>query len=645
VASVDDGAGDSEVRRSTVEVEVAKCRANVDAGDLSHAAMHLGRALFHDPSADSVYAALGEVVEAAGSSEAARELFKGDGATVFPGNAAAIASLVAGEGRVSYAVELLGSVVAAHPELPWAAAPWFCPELADSLPLLSIGKAVASIWQSVDNPAPPETAAPLAPWLALARIAADRTGVDADCLCAFSALARRLEAFEDAIAWCRRAEEYEVRSDGRAKQLTLIMLGYACQDGGHPQQAIDVWKRAAALRPRNADLLLQLADATLDLDNPQQSLMWAERAATLDRTEVKYRAAVLAARYRLGGRALRVGRRTPRTGTGAQLTELVDLAMAHPEVRYLRNCVERACEGRIWLRTVPRPTDIVTQLHGELVEIEESGQERVGTSTSLAGSIEAPSAVAFHRARFPRSTITVPHQPGPDPRIPVRTDFGPPLWSYRGTEATATVPPPSPEAVDLVHQVAAGIWADPLIGYERAAAFTGLDSADLLGLLAHMPPPRDSTWVRVQRQFPLYWQRFAQVWVCLGILHHRPEEPWDRSTRRTLLLRLLYGPDDWTVDAAAFALCVAAWRSPEQRPEIADAVTQRYLHVARAARTRPTELHDPLARVVLICPGVEPKVVRRARRALEARRRQAARTDPEKAKAAALREWERRKNG
>jgi hypothetical protein len=68
-----------------------------------------------------VYAALAGIVEAAGSSAAARELFKGDGKTVSRGNTAAITALLAGEGRTDLAVELLASVVAAQPARPWAA--------------------------------------------------------------------------------------------------------------------------------------------------------------------------------------------------------------------------------------------------------------------------------------------------------------------------------------------------------------------------------------------------------------------------------------------------------------------------------------------------------------------------------------------
>ncbi|MYS22450.1 hypothetical protein GA0115240_14213 [Streptomyces sp. DvalAA-14] len=636
-ASADAGPGGGSDRRRA-EGELAACRESVRSGRLRDAALHLGRALFHDPALESAYTALGDIAEAAASPLAARALFKGDDTAVFPGNAAAIVALTAAEGRVSDAVELLGSVVAAHPDRPWAAAPWFSAELAGSLPLISIGRAVSTIWQAVDDPVPPETARALAPWLALARKAATRPDVDAACLCALSALGRRLGAYQEAIAWCVAAEKRERRSTGRATQSTLIMLGCAHRAGGRPERAINAWRRAAALPPENAALLLDLVDITYGRGDFGQSLRWAECAAATDPSGPKPRAAVLAARYRAGRQAHEVG-------DIGELTELVDLAVAHPEVGYLRTCLARACEGAIWLQPVPPPTEAVCQSFGYLAGIEESGQGRVTRVRSQATSLEAPTPMTIHRARFPQATITVLHEPVPDSRRPVRTDFGPPLWTYRGTDAAATVAAPSPEAVELLHRVAVGIWADPLVAYDQAAAFAELDSADLLGLLAHMPGPREAAWVAAQREYPLYWHRFAQVWVCLGILHHRPAQPWADSARRTLLLRLLFGPEDWTVDAAAFALCVAAWRDPEQRAEIAQALAERYLHAAEAVGKRPTELHDPLARVVLVCPGVDPAVVRRARENLAARRTSGAAGDPAKRWASLLRKWTRRKQG
>src|SRR2546429_8106533 len=74
---------------------------------------------------------------------------------------------------------------------------------------------------------------------------------------------------------------------------------------------------------------------------------------------------------------------------------------------------------------------------------------------------------------------------------------------------------------------------------------------------------------------PGIWVRSVQVWVCLGILHHRTDEPWSTSRRRRLLVRLVFGIEDWGTEAALFALVTAAWGNPAVRQDVAAIVRQR----------------------------------------------------------------------
>ena len=629
------GAG-SGSDRELADEELQRCRAGIAAGDLEHAAKHLGRALAHDPSLPAAYVCLAQIAEAAGSSPAARELFKGDGTSVESGNAAAIVALLAGEGKVSDAVELLGSVVAAAPDRPWAAAAWFSPELALTLPEITIGRAVSAVWQAIGNPAPPEIARATEPWLAFARAAVSRPGTRSGVLCAASALARRLGAHDEAVAWCRLAVERDNQTEGVASQHTLIMLGYAYRDAGQPDGAIDAWTKASARKPANPDVMLDLADLTFAQRDFAQSVRWAERAAALDGKSPKARAALLAARFRAASAA-------DETGTDvAPLIELVDLAAKHPKNSYVRERIAQACDGAPWLRTVPPPTEAMCEAYGEFARIEES-EGPIISAQSFATSLESPTPTSIYRSRFPQVSLKFAPVAEPDLRVPVTTRYGPPLWSYDGTLPTAAVPEPSARAVELLHDLADGIWADPLVAYDRAAGFAALDLADLLGLLAYVPPPRSQKWIEMGREHPLYWQRLAQVWICIGILHQQPDEPWAESTRRTQLLRLLSGSEDWTVDAAAFALCVSAWRFPAQREEIAEAVSDRYLEAAKALGRRPTQLHGPLAQVLLICPGVDPKLAARARKALAGQYEAARAMDVDGLKESLLGRWKRRK--
>ncbi|MEY9930643.1 tetratricopeptide (TPR) repeat protein [Catenulispora sp. GP43] len=634
------------------DLEVQRSRSNLAAGDLAHAAVHLARALDHDPSLQAAYTCLNDLAEAAGSFDAARAMFAGDGGSVAPGNAAAITALLPGQGQIPQAVELLGSLTAANPAKPWAAAPWFSPDLAATLPEISIGRAITTVWQAIGNPAPEPTARAAQPWLALARAAAARPDIRADVLCAASALARRLGAHDDAIAWCQAAVERDNQTEGVPSQHTLIMLGYAYRDAGRPAEAIEAWTRATTRTPANADLLLDLADITFDQGDFPQSLRWAERAAALKGSapKPKVQAALLAARFRTstgtgtGGSGSGSGDPVNHIPDAAPLIQLADLSAANPESAYIRRCLSRACDGMPWLMLVPPPTEAICASYGELARIEESGEGQVTSAQSYMTSLEAPTPMTLHRTRFPQASIQLGPIIEPDPRTPMTTQFGTPLWSYDGTHATATVPPPGAEALELVHDVGGGIWADPLVAYDQAAGFATLNADDLLGLLAHMPPPTNPSWVKVNREHPLTWQRLAQVWVCVGILHHRPEQPWADSGRRALLLRLLFGPEDWTVEAAAFALCVSAWRFPAQRADVAEVIGRRYLHAAEALGRRPTQLHDPLARILLICPAADRKIARQARKALDVQRQAADVVDTDQLKESLLRRWTRRKD-
>ncbi|MFD0634467.1 hypothetical protein ACFQ9X_25880 [Catenulispora yoronensis] len=114
------GSGAGGYERDQAEMEVQRFRANLAVGELAHAGVHLGRALTNDPSLNSAYTCLAEFAEAAGSSVSAREILKGIGIAGAPGIAAAIIALLAGEGELSSAVELLGSLAAELPAKPWA---------------------------------------------------------------------------------------------------------------------------------------------------------------------------------------------------------------------------------------------------------------------------------------------------------------------------------------------------------------------------------------------------------------------------------------------------------------------------------------------------------------------------------------------
>jgi len=118
-----------------------------------------------------------------------------------------------------------------------------------------------------------------------------------------------------------------------------------------------------------------------------------------------------------------------------------------------------------------------------------------------------------------------------------------------------------------------------------------------------VPVPDDCVpWQRLGAVNPVYWPRFTQALACLGILHHKPEEPWPDSARRAVLVDLVNGVEDWAADAAANALVVAAWTDPACRREVAEVVRARFTAAARAKRQREVTIAGSLAHLVIITP-------------------------------------------
>lgn len=136
--------------------------------------------------------------------------------------------------------------------------------------------------------------------------------------------------------------------------------------------------------------------------------------------------------------------------------------------------------------------------------------------------------------------------------------------------------------------------------YEAAAALADVEREDLLASMVHPPQMPAGRWDRL----PGSWERYIQAWCCLGLLHHRPEQPWKASTRRQILIELAYGVEDWITEAALYALIAAAWVDPACRQDVAGLVETRFLMMREAAKTRPLTIGVSVAQLAYITPGM-----------------------------------------
>jgi hypothetical protein len=167
--------------------------------------------------------------------------------------------------------------------------------------------------------------------------------------------------------------------------------------------------------------------------------------------------------------------------------------------------------------------------------------------------------------------------------------------------ASPVVGAPSAAAVRRLVDTATPSWPHPIAVFDRALALGQLPVEDLLGLLVH-PPARPDRFADLPDG---YWERAAQVFACLGILHCHE---FDQQGRHRLLTEIAYGVEDWTVEAALFALTVAAWLDPSCREQVAETVGGRFRIALRSARHREVTILGSLAALVRIVPGMSSEV-------------------------------------
>ncbi|WP_432972760.1 hypothetical protein [Dactylosporangium sp. CA-233914] len=260
-----------------------------------------------------------------------------------------------------------------------------------------------------------------------------------------------------------------------------------------------------------------------------------------------------------------------------------------------------AGSARPWLNWVPMPTEAICLAANQIAARRAQG-DQVNVQRMTLTAAEPPSAQVAARRVIGPLDLHISAFPPPDIRVALRRPARSALWRYDGVHPVPAVPAPSAAAVATLHEVGGEAWPSMLSGYLQAAPLGKLRLDDLLGLLSHLPePPATPRWAHLARSTPTYWYRLMQPWVCLGLLHHAPDEPWAASTRRQVLLDLAFGVEDWVSDAALFALVTLAFRVPAHRREVRDLVRARL--DAAVAAPRQVTIEASLAQLMLVTPG------------------------------------------
>jgi hypothetical protein len=203
--------------------------------------------------------------------------------------------------------------------------------------------------------------------------------------------------------------------------------------------------------------------------------------------------------------------------------------------------------------------------------------------------------------------------------------------------AHPAVPPPSARALQLLGGLVSPFWPDPVAAYDQALPLGQLGAEELLSLLVHPPAGTDPKLPDGA------WERASQVYACLGLLHceelRAGAEPGDTARSRELLTAVAFGVEDWTTEAALFALVVAAWLDPGCREEVRGVVGRRFLDAMQQSRERVVTIRESLGELALITPQMVPEVSALAREVLSRREEQRAGPPDQTGEPARRRRW------
>ncbi|MET7967808.1 tetratricopeptide repeat protein [Micromonospora sp. NPDC005305] len=561
----------------SAEEELALARLALAEGDLRHAAEHVAAALVRAPTLPEVHETLARLAAASGGD---LDLFP-LGHHAFVGAVVARAHLLAAAGRPAEGLDLLAAATGYAPAVEWAAVPWVtAPDLPERLDPERTARILMQVCATAPDPVPRRLRDPLRPYLTLARNAVAVHPAHPLLLGAASALARRLGEIALAVTWASRG----VRA--QPTKLGEVWLGYAYRSAGRTRDALAALQRAVALDPDDLAVYADIAGTLADHGRLDEALDWIDRALAKDPT---FDCAVHTA-HRL---------RFQRDGDVAHLVALADFVRDHPDDTHEHGDLAECCRGRPWLGQV-------TPAGGPVLDALRQALAADAPVAVRLDGLEPPSAMRTAAVAAPGLAVEVAAVADPDPREPRRATTCQ-LWRYDGTVAAPTLPTPSAEAAERIRQLAHPAWPHPPAAYDAAVGLATLDLADLLGVLLHPPAAPATALGRVLAgQDPSLWVRCVQVWACLGLLHHRTDEPWDGSTRRRVLLELLWGVEDWITEAAMFALVTAAWVDPAVRTDVARVAAERLADVAAVARERPVPIAVSLAHLALATPDLDP---------------------------------------
>ena len=198
--------------------------------------------------------------------------------------------------------------------------------------------------------------------------------------------------------------------------------------------------------------------------------------------------------------------------------------------------------------------NILRQLAQSIVD--DKAKAPTGVVKLKTSSLEPPSNfVAFNMEMEAlkhdlKLAATVEDIPRPDPRFPIVTKVQYLIWKYKENDTVAepALPPPGSDVSHMIAKLAnsrydenenwpAASWIAAELGPEGIS--------EVLSCMVH-PPTMPPNWISLD------W--IPRVQLAAAQVVAQVDRGWEGSARKEALLSILYGPSDWTTQAAIRAM-------------------------------------------------------------------------------------------
>lgn len=329
-------------------------------------------------------------------------------------------------------------------------------------------------------------------------------------------------------------------------------LGLVLKAKGDLNAALGAFKTAMTIHEGEMVAKTEIGDMFFDQQDYKTALAWYEDILTTEAEHDWALPSAIFCRFKL-------------TSNEAFLDELAKLGEKNNE---------RAHE--LFFREfggLPRPQDAmagtIANLAGQVMQ--DKSKAPSGVLKFKTSSVEAPSNfIAFkldmtalkHDLKIEVNPMEIPR---PDPRFPVIPKVKYIIWKYKDKTPEAALPAPSAKVSQLVATITntfydeaknwgAASWVAAELGPKMVP--------EILACMVH-PPKMPEGWTA------LVWLPRVQL-TCAQILANI-DEGWDGSERKEALLSLLYGPCDWTTQAAIRAMAYLAREQEVHAVKISEA--------------------------------------------------------------------------